>query len=317
MRTRLAFATVFVLLTTAITASAGAVDWPLRINATGKYLEDQSGVPFLLIGDAGWGLAVRLSQADIVTYLNDRQSKGINAIEVRLIDHAFCPTCPTNINGDPPFCKNPTGACTGVHNPWTNRNEAYWTNVDYIIDQAKARGMVILGFPAYLGYSCGSEGWCADMQAQTNADMTNYGQWIGDRYKDKGNIIWMCGGDTDASNYSNVLARDTALVNAIRSVDTDAIFSVEPQNNTIGGIDSYMTLVDINANYTYGYEETSTRRAYQTSSRPFMLQEAYYENTCRLARPGSYNPSWRRLNRPGIWQLSIMAFFLLKREEFL
>ena len=255
-----------------------AVNWPLRLNTSGKYIEDQSGIPFLIIGDAGWGLAVRLSQSDIITYLNDRQAKGFTAIEVRIIDHLFCDNCPNNYNGDPPFCQSSSLPCVGVHSPWTYRNEAYWKNVDYIIDQARSRGMVILGFPAYLGYQCGFTGWCADMQAQTNADMTSYGQWIGNRYKDNGNIIWMTGGDADASLYPDALARVTALVNAIRAADPDALFSAEPVRGQVAGIDSFANLLDINGVYTGGSEDIMIKKAYQQSTRPFMLQEAYYEN---------------------------------------
>jgi hypothetical protein len=35
-------------------SSAQAVNWPLRISAQGNYLEDQDGVPFPIIGEAGW-----------------------------------------------------------------------------------------------------------------------------------------------------------------------------------------------------------------------------------------------------------------------
>jgi len=36
------------------------VNWPLRRSANGPYLEDQSGIPFVIIGDAAWSLAAQV-----------------------------------------------------------------------------------------------------------------------------------------------------------------------------------------------------------------------------------------------------------------
>jgi uncharacterized protein DUF4038/collagenase-like protein with putative collagen-binding domain len=104
--------------------------------------------------------------------------------------------------------------------------------------------------------------------------MTNYGQWIGNRYKDYGNVIWMTGGDFVATD--TVLSRNNAIVNGIRSVDSDALFSVETSRGQVGGIDSYTSQVDINAVYA-GDPQELVQRAYN-SARPFMYQEGWYEN---------------------------------------
>lgn len=248
---------------------ADAADWPLRINANGKYLEDQTGTPFLIVGDAGWELTTQISDSQAISYLDDRQAKGFNAIEIRVIGRSFQNNGPNDFYNNRPFTNGPSD--------WSTRNEAYWSRADAIVTAAKARGMVILMFPAYLGYNCGSQGWCDDMLSQTNTAMSNYGAWIGNRYKDYGNIIWMTGGDADCSNYANACARNNAIVSGIRSSDTDALFSAEPAPDQIGGIDSYIGLLDINAIYTYGDYVPMASRAYSNGT-PFMFQEGYYEN---------------------------------------
>lgn len=253
------------------------VDWPLRINSIGKYLEDQSGNPFLIVADAGWELTTQITDTEAIGYLDNRAAKGFSAVEIRVIGRNFQSNAPNDYYNNPPFCQSSSPPCVGVHSPWTYRNEAYWARMDAIITAAKSRGMAVLMFPGYLGYDCGSQGWCADMRSQTDAAMTDYGQWIGNRYKNYGNIIWMTGGDADASKYPNALSRVTAMVNAIRAVDQDSIFSVEPEMNTLGGVDSYMNLVDINGIYTYGSPKSMAQRAYG-QTRPFMFQEGYYEN---------------------------------------
>ena len=106
---------VITLLLCFIIDESYGVNWPLRISANGKYLEDQSGGPFLMIGDAGWELTTQITDAQAITYLDDRQAKGFNAVEVRMIGHSIQSNAPNDYYNNPPFCQNPSGGCTGVH----------------------------------------------------------------------------------------------------------------------------------------------------------------------------------------------------------
>lgn len=258
---------------TVTTPAGSSVSWPLRISTSGKYLEDHAAKPLLLVGDAGWELTTQLSQEDQIVYLNDRLAKGFNAVELRIIGRSFQTNAPNNYYNEAPFTNGPSD--------WSVRNEAYWTRIDYILNAMRDRGMVAVLFPAYLGNGCSrSEGWCQDMLLQSVANMDNYGQWIGSRYKDYGNIIWMTGGDVDVGGYSaEAASRNAAIVAGIRKVYTNspAMFSVEPSPGQIGGIDSYANLLDINSLYTYGSPQSMAQRAYN-STRPFIFQEGYYEN---------------------------------------
>jgi hypothetical protein len=243
-------------------------NWPVRISSRGKYLEDQSGRPFLVVGDAAWDLPLNLSEADAIAYLDDRQRKGFTAIEIAAITRWGPFNAPNNYYDEPPFVNGPSD--------WSVRGEAYWTRLDRLLLAMKHRGMLVILFPAFLGYGCsGLGGWCDDMVAQSDAAMFEYGQWIGNRYKDYGNILWMTGGDTVATGAA--LSRNNAVVSGIRSVDSDAIFSLEPIRDSVGGIDSYVNVVDINAVYSGDDPQTLVHRAYN-HNRPFMLQEARYEN---------------------------------------
>ena len=223
----------------------------------------------MLIADAGWLAAVQISQADVITYLDDRAAKGFTAVELMAISKSVQTGAPNNYYGQAPF--------TNGAGDWSVMNEAYWTNVDFFVAAAKARNMAVLMFPAYLGYGCGNQGWCSEMQAQTDAAVTSYGTWIGNRYKDYGNIIWMAGGDTNPKTSLNVQAREDALVSGIRAGDPDAFFSGEASQEETCGIDSYTTLVDINGVYTYGSPASKAQLAYG-NARPFMFQEGWYEN---------------------------------------
>jgi Protein of unknown function (DUF4038)/Putative collagen-binding domain of a collagenase len=250
----------------AANAVGSSIAWPLRLNTQGKYLELHDGKPFLLVADAGWEFMTQLTEEEAIAYLDDRKTKGFNAIEIRVIGHKFQTNAPNNFYNEPPFKSGP--------NDWSVRNEPYWMRIDRLVQAMRDRGMVALMFPAYLGYACGDEGWCQEMLAQTDAAMRNYGSWISDRYKSYGNIIWMTGGDTVATGYA--ASRNKAIVAGIRSVNADALVSVEPIRGTVGGIDSYQDLVDINSVYA-GDPAALTLMAYR-GTRPFMYQEGIYEN---------------------------------------
>jgi uncharacterized repeat protein (TIGR01451 family) len=253
-----------------VVIGTSTVNWPLRISSGGRYLEDQSGIPFLIVADAGWELVTQITDAQAITYLDDRVAKGFNAVEIRVIGHGIQTNAPNDYYNNAPF--------TNGKNDWSVRNDAYWSRVDTIVSAAKARGMVILMFPSYLGYSCGSEGWCAAMQSQSDSVMSNYGTWIGSRYAAYGNIIWMRGGDADCVSYTNACVRDAAMVAGVKTGFPGALFSVEPTSGQVGGIDSYPSGTDINGVYSYGSPQSMVKRAYDGSSKPFMFQEGYYEN---------------------------------------
>ena len=127
-------------------SDANAVDrsiaWPLRLNAQGKYLEQQDGKPFLLVADAGWEFMTQLNEDEAIAYLDDRRTKGFNAVEIRVIGHKFQANAPNNFYNEPPF-KNGS-------NDWSVRNEAYWTRIDRLLQAMRDRGMVAVMFPAYL-----------------------------------------------------------------------------------------------------------------------------------------------------------------------
>ena len=44
-------------------------------------------------------------------------------------------------------------------------NEIYFAHADWVINEAASRGLLVLLAPAYLGFGCGGEGWCQEMNA--------------------------------------------------------------------------------------------------------------------------------------------------------
>lgn len=172
-------------------ASTAAV-FPLRPSPNARYLVDQNGAPFPVLGDAGWEALHNLDSTDQSTYVTDRTGRGFDAVLVEAIEHKFTTSKPPrDLAGNLPFGKRLDGGTyTGSPNgttsaggtdgqyapdPYTNigaqspdftfPNAAYWGGIDSFISLCAANGVVVFLFPAYVGYAGGDEGWMSEMVA--------------------------------------------------------------------------------------------------------------------------------------------------------
>lgn len=157
------------------------------VGATSRYLQDQNGDPFLMVGDTVWSIFAQGTPAQMVTYLNDRASKNVNAILVSLVEHYYADNAPGNNIED--------------EYPWTGTafqstlNETYWEIVDFGIEWAECAGITVIACPAYLGYPSTEEGWDTEVVAATNTQMATYGGYLDSRYSARSNVVWLHGHD--------------------------------------------------------------------------------------------------------------------------
>jgi hypothetical protein len=273
------------LMATALVCLAGAggaahaanptVAWPLKVDALGRLLVDQNGVPFPIIGDTTWHMQVNLTPAEMDTYFADRDARGINTIIVMAmnkcdwvgseardnIDAGTPGHIPDDYNGNKAF---------GDDQAWnTTRVAAYWPTVDLIIQKAEAHNMLVFFAPAYLGYQCGAnnEGWCQDEIAQTNADMTAWGNWIATRYRNRKNIIWVDGGDSTADNDTDPgsLDRVSALRDALYATSPSILHTSHPGNQDMGAdVYPWIQVFELynEKNYSTGWSLVAPRARY-------------------------------------------------------
>jgi hypothetical protein len=184
-----------------------AVTFPLRVSANGRYLEDQNGVPFPILGDATWSAPHNLNAADQQVYVLDRVSRGFDSALTELIEHKFTiKKPPMDLAGHLPFTKRLDGAAyTGSPNgtnstagsgswsgvaadsypadPYSNidaeapdftyPDPSYWSGMDAFVSLCAQNGVEVFLFPAYVGYAGGDEGWMAEMVA--NDAVLGYG----------------------------------------------------------------------------------------------------------------------------------------------
>ncbi len=249
--------------------AAGVPDYPVKLSTDGSYLVDQSNRPFFINGDTAWSLIAQLSKQDAELYLSDRAAKGFNVVLVSLIEHSFANNAPSNLAGDAPF--------TTAGNFGTP-NEAYFAHADWVINKAAEKGITVLLAPLYLGFGCGSEGWCTEVKASSLTTMGNYGRYVGNRYKNVPNIIWLIGGDTDPVA-DGVGPRVQAFVAGIKEVDPNHLFTAhnapEQAAMDVWPNEAWLNLNNI---YTYNNTPSAALAQYNRSNRkPFFLLETAYE----------------------------------------
>lgn len=224
-------------LTAAGARGVATGDWPLSISSNGRYLQRPNGTPFFIHGDTPWMATNQLSLAQMDTYLDDRESKGFNAVLFESPGMLFTSQTPNyrDVDGNDPFNTTSFTACT-----WTSPVEAYWSRVDSWVNKCKDRGIVCFFEPAYLGFGGGSgasgdQGWDYQVLAASNANLQSYGEFLANRYT-QGNVIWVMGGDYAASAS---VTKQWNIALGIKNVTPNALFSGHTARNAPTGTEAY------------------------------------------------------------------------------
>jgi hypothetical protein len=193
----------------------------------------------------------------------------VNSLLVNLIEHYW--NGPADADGNLPFL---TAGDFGTPNP------AYFDNADYVIEKALEMGMEVFLFPAYLGYDDGGsheEGWYTEVTANGPAKMYQYGKYLGRRYKNFKNIIWVMGGDCAPGN---ALDEIQEMVRGIEETAGSQLFTVH-NGRFQSGLTAYTAENWIDLNSTYASETTSAAYLKPDFQRnyPFYFIEGTYENS--------------------------------------
>lgn len=183
----------------------------LRVSDNKRFLVTDGGKPFFYLADTAWELFHRPTREQAAAYLDRRAAQGYNAIQAVALAELDGLTDP-NAYGDLPFVdRDPSKpAITPGSSPGNAQQYDYWDHVDYVVDQANARGIYIAFLPTW-------GRWVTDAKRSADvlkpANMQAYGEFLGKRYGKKG-IIWVLGGDRTATTFEetwNLLAKGIAI----------------------------------------------------------------------------------------------------------
>jgi hypothetical protein len=166
----------------------------LKVSENRRFIVHQDGTPFFYLGDTAWELFHRLNREEAEKYLEIRRKQGFTVIQAVVLAELDGLNTP-NAYGDRPLNDNDPA----------KPNEAYFKHVDWIVNKAEEKGIYIGMLPTW-GDKV-TKAWGKGPVIFTNDNLDDaraYGRFLGARYKDKPNIIWILGGDRVADGAKQI-----------------------------------------------------------------------------------------------------------------
>jgi hypothetical protein len=190
----------------------------LVVSENRRFLQFEDGTPFFYLGDTGWELFHRLTYREAEKYLENRRQKGFTVIQSVVLAELDGLNTP-NRNGDKPL----------IDNDPTKPNERYFLFVDSIIVLAESKGIFIGLLPTW-GDKVDMSSWGRGPEIFNPEKARIYGTFLGNRYKNHPNIIWINGGDRSGgmNGERNNFPVWDALGTSIKSADPNHLMTFHP-----------------------------------------------------------------------------------------
>lgn len=213
---------------------ASAASLPdLKVSDNGRYLVTADGQPFFWLGDTAWRLIQKASRTDVddqpsvLRYFEKRSAQGFNVIQTVLASVDI----PANAAGHAPFIDGDFARprlLPGPHND-------FWDDVDWFVDQAAAHRLYLALLPTWS--SSVPEGHA---MVKDPAIAYRYGHFLGTRYRDRSNIIWVLGGDPPPPRDVGVPQR-LAMIRAMAEGLADGTSGIDQQDGEADWSTTLMT----------------------------------------------------------------------------
>ena len=260
----------------AVRNAASGPQYPLRLGSHPRELVRQDGEPFLIVGEAAWSILVGPTKDEAVRYLDDRRRRGFNTLLVNLLEYKFCPNPPNNAYGVGPFL---------TPGDFRTPNDAYFDHARWVLERAAERGLQVLLAPSYLGFAhagwpgtqLATEGWYSEVARNGFEGCREYGQFLGRRFGDLDNLLWVMGGDRDPGDVRLEICQ---MAEGIRESDSRHLFTAHcaPESVPADVYDGERWL-QVNNTYTYGIVHAKVYADYiRVPAMPSFLMESTYEN---------------------------------------
>jgi hypothetical protein len=260
-------------------------------SSNGRYIVDHNGAGYLGLFDTIWPMVQQAGrdnssdwQGDMNHWVDTRASQGFTGIKFNLFGNVISGADADLLTFDNVSPFNTTNPATA--DP-TQFNETYWARVDYLIGRAAAKGMTCWIHIAYKDdvSAPSGTGW---MQGHTNGEYTSFGTILGNRYKNRPNIVWVYGGDYFDESAAQLelvadamtAAGDTHLVTVQNYADSGgATFYTTSRKHSSGTTLTLGTAVaTIDGLYTYGALYDGAEQAYNTApALPIVYYDGYYD----------------------------------------
>jgi hypothetical protein len=218
MRVRIATAAVALLALAGI-AGTPSPPWQLSVSANHRFLQRSDGSPFFWLADTGWLLLTKLDRAGARRYLDDRQAKAFNVIQVMVLHDADARAAngaPALVGGDPGQPRVTPGS-----SPSNADEYDYWDHLDWVLREAEARGLYLALVPAW--------GALVKSGALNASNVVAYASFLARRYRGAPNIVWLAGGDAKGNEHIDLWR---ALGRTLRAEDPNHLITFHPFGRT-------------------------------------------------------------------------------------
>jgi hypothetical protein len=252
---------------TGVRVAGAAAAFPLKVSANGRYLVDQKGAPFLLAGESPQALMVNLTDKDAELFFANRRSHGFNAAWINLLCRKGTGGRPdgSTYDGVRPF-KTPDDFATP--------NEEYFARCDRMIRLAAKHGLLVILDP------CETIDHLKPMLKNGPEKCREFGRYLGSRYKDFDNLLWMHGNDFQTWKDPKHDAVVLAVARGIKDKDARHLHTIELNYTVSGSLDDarWAPLIGLNATYTYYPTYAQVLKDYnRPDAKPVVMIESNYE----------------------------------------
>lgn len=189
---------------------------PLTVDPSRRFLIRPGGEPFFYLGDTAWELFHALDREEGALYLKDRADKGFTVIQAVALAERDGLAKP-NAYGRTPLLENAKGDYDPVL-PDLEGDDSYWNHVDYLVDKAGELGLYMGLLPTWGDKFTPGLGLGPAVFTPENA--LEYGRFMGDRYKNRDNILWIMGGDRHLETLEHHLIVDNMAKGIKEAGDT-------------------------------------------------------------------------------------------------
>jgi len=158
----------------------------LKVSDNGRFLVTEKGKPFFWMGDTAWELFHRLDRKEARKYLDNRRRNRFNLIQAVALAELDGLHTPNRYGEKPLIGDDPA-----------RPNERYFKYIDEVIRMAGQRGLYVGFLPTWADKV--NEGqWGVGPVVLNEGNAHAYGRFLGARYRDDTNIVWILGGDRPA-----------------------------------------------------------------------------------------------------------------------
>ena len=284
-------------LTLLMNAEAQTANFPLRLSENKRFLTDRNNKPFLVKEFSAWGLIQGLSETDAAAFLDSIRLKGFNTVMVSIINND------THMAGNPPYWQG----ISPFNKKWdfSTANEDYFKHVDWFLKTAESKGFFVMAVPVYLGYRGDpSQGWFDELINPENDTLKTfkYGAFLGERYKNTNNLMWIAGGDHNADG--QFYPFEINLIKGVKSKDPGHYWTghFDCNLNIFWSTDNplYASYMDIDGQYVWtesimferGPQYVSELKQYKKGRMTMQLDQSYEKSKPYWA--DNFNYQWMR-----------------------